>query len=403
MFESLRSHALQAAAPLGSGQAVLALGPQRHNSAGLLVDAQWWASPLHGDLHQASARDALSASAETLLTLAQRRGWRVVAVAHDPHSPSTGLAQQLAHLLDCPAQPVPHHHAHLAVVQAEQGWRDTQARLGLVLDGMSPGADGSSWGGELLLLKGPQLQRLGHLPALALPGGEEAAQQPWRLAAALLQRLGQGERTEALLGAQAGTSNARMVAQMLARKALSPLPQSTAAQCWLDAVAALLGLHATPDQTAAQALEHAATQWLAQGSPAAQALQAETPPLRGAVALHAPLDLDPLARELLALGPNHAGEAAARFQLRLADALAQAAHAAALQHGCHEVLLAGTCFNNPLLRTRLTQQLQLASLPTHQPQLQDRTHTALGQAWTAALQLTPTHPRQPQGARDCVG
>ncbi len=42
------------------------------------------------------------------------------------------------------------------------------------------GENGALWGGECLRVNYLDCERLGGLPAVALPGGDRAAMQPWR-------------------------------------------------------------------------------------------------------------------------------------------------------------------------------------------------------------------------------
>ncbi len=86
-----------------------------------------------------------------------------------------------------PVQRVLHHHAHIAACLAEHRWpRDGGAVIALALDGIGMGEGGALWGGECLLVDYERCERLGGLPAVALPGGDLAARQPWRnLAGAL--------------------------------------------------------------------------------------------------------------------------------------------------------------------------------------------------------------------------
>jgi len=52
--------------------------------------------------------------------------------------------------------------------------------IALALDGIGMGENGALWGGECLRVNYRQSERLGGLPAVALPGGDMAAKQPWR-------------------------------------------------------------------------------------------------------------------------------------------------------------------------------------------------------------------------------
>ena len=358
---------------------VLACGAWLKNAACLLVDGAPVWSAVHGDLSDPAACAALETSVEALLA---GHDAHIAAVAHDLHPDffSTQLAAQLAATLGVPAIGVQHHHAHIAAVVAEHGIEGPV--IGLALDGVGLGTDGQAWGGELMWVDGAQWQRMGHLVPLALPGGDRAAREPWRMAASALQALGRGDEITTRFAPQVGEAVAAGVHQMLVKNLNCPATSSTGR--WFDAAAGALGLSVrqTDEAQAAIALEAVAGRWLAQ--------YPGTPPLPGVVIdAQNRLDLCGLMPALFDACADGVDAAAAGFHLALADALADWAIRAARAQGIATVCLGGGCFFNRILRERVTNRLQAAALRVHRPL--DKgcgdAGLALGQAWVAAQQL----------------
>ena len=249
---------------------VLACGAFLKNAACLLdtgapLKPLW--SAQHGDLADPAACEALEQSVRTLLAQASHP---IDALAHDLHPDffSTHLAQRLALELGISAIAVQHHHAHIAAVLAEHGaqrdMKSDTARpvIGIALDGVGLGTDGVAWGGEVLLVEGARCERVGHLSPLTLPGGDVAAREPWRMAAAALHACGMAEQIVPRFAPTVGEQAARTIHTMLQRGL--NCPQTTAAGRWFDAVAGLLGLSVRQEfeAQAAMALEQAAARYL---------------------------------------------------------------------------------------------------------------------------------------------
>lgn len=365
---------------------VLACGAFLKNAACLLDTAapqgvHW--SELHGDLSDPAACVALERSVRGLQA---QGGGRIDAVAHDLHPDffSTHLAQRLAHELGVPAVAVQHHHAHIAAVMAEHGL--DRPVIGIALDGVGLGTDGSAWGGEVLRVDGAHVERVGHLLPLALPGGDVAAREPWRMAAAALHACSLAEQIVPRLTPTVGEPAARTIYAMLQRGL--NCPQTTAAGRWFDAAAGLLGVSVRQEMEAqaAIALEQAATRYLQEHT-----LRVRTSDW--GVTPDGQIDLRPLLVSSLldADGANPAAvdEAAARFHLTLADALAAHTITQARLHQLREVALGGGCFFNRVLRQRIVLQLSNAGLNVlHTQKLScGDAGLALGQAWVATHQL----------------
>lgn len=359
--------------------AVLACGAWLKNAACLLEDGQPHWSPLHGDLGDPAACVALERSLDALLA---QSGVPLQAVAHDLHPDfhSSRLAVALAERLGVPAVGVQHHHAHIAAVMAEHGL--TEPVVGLALDGVGLGTDGLAWGGELLWVAPGDWRRLGHLWPLRLAGGDTAAREPWRMAAAVLRVLGRGDEIEPRFAPAVGQAAARTVARMLDTGLNSPPTTSTGR--WFDAAAGALGLSVrqSHEAEAAIALETAAKRWCAQhGEPS---LDVDAP-----AACSEQLDLRPLVASLFGTPTDAVDAAAARFHFELADALAQWALEAARATGVDTVCLGGGCFMNALLTRRVTLRLQRRGLRVLRPQSTSCGDAGLawGQAWAVAQQI----------------
>lgn len=365
---------------------VLAVGAWLKNTACLVLDGRAHWSPVHGDLSDPAACSALELSVQALARQAADAGAPVQAIAHDLHPDffSTQLAIATADALGVPAIGVQHHHAHLAAVIAEHGI--TGPVVGLALDGVGLGLDGTPWGGELLWLDGAQWQRLGHLQPLALPGGDRAAREPWRMAASALHALGRADEIVPRFAAVADDAVAAGVRQMLDKGLNCPLTSS--AGRWFDAAAGALGLchHQRDEAQAAITLEQAATRALAR--------RPDLPPLAGAV-LRADGRIDLRAVISQLFDATDVDLAAAAFHRSLADALADALIRAARERGTRVAALGGGCFFNRILRERTVHRLQAAGLQVFQTGAQGcgDAGLAIGQAWVAAQQLQASRAR----------
>jgi len=350
-----------------SGPSVIALGGWLKNTVALTRGAQAFLSPHIGDLDNAATCEALVATLEHL-----QRTLGVVphAYAHDLHPDffSSRLAVRLAAEQGVPSLPVQHHHAHVAAVLAEHGVEE--AVLGIALDGVGYGQDGTAWGGELLRVDGASCSRLGHLQCLALPGADRAATEPWRMAAAALHALGRGAEIEHRFAHRPG---AVVVAGMLQRNLNCP-PSSSMGR-WFDAAAGLLGISdcSAYEGQAAMLLES-----LAQAHGPAAALGAGYRARADGTLELLPL-LDRLAAE------RDAARGAAVFHATVIAALAEWVLAAAHASGLRTVALGGGCFMNGILSTGLRRELaagglrvlEARQLPPNDGGL------ALGQAWVA--------------------
>lgn len=354
-----------------NGPAVLALGAGLKNTLCLTRGDEAFVSAHIGDLDNAATCGFLE---QTLAHLMDILAVQPAVVACDLHPDfhSTRLAQGLAEAWKLPLIPVQHHHAHLAAIAAEH--RITAPFVGLALDGVGLGSDGAAWGGELLRVDGAVCTRLGHLLPLALPGGDRAAREPWRMAAAALHRLGRGDEIARRFSDQAAAAQLHTV---LDNGLNAPLTSSLGRV--FDAAAALLGLKPVAGFEGQAAM-------LLEGCAAAHAGAATLWPGSWSLA-QGNLDLLPLLARL-ADWQGSREEAAAAFHRTLAQALADWVDGTAPE--AEVVALGGGCFLNAILTAQLGDLLAVAgrTVLTARAVPPNDGGIALGQAWVALQQLS---------------
>jgi hydrogenase maturation protein HypF len=344
-----------------AGPPVLALGAHLKTSVCVTRGAQAFLSQHIGDLETPATRAFHAEAAEHLLRILEVSP---VLVAHDLHPDMAST--QLAAEFGLPTLGVQHHHAHIAAVCAEHGV-DLPV-LGLALDGYGYGPQGEAWGGELLLLESAGFTTLGGLAPVMSPGGDKAAREPWRMAVALLEKLGRGREVSARFGQHALADRVHALVQT------GTAPMTSSCGRLFDAAAALLGLCEVNRYEAEAALR------LEAAASAPRAL------LGGWHISGGRVDFSPLFD---AVCDAEARDGAALFHGTLAAGLAQLTLEAAQRTGLTTVALGGGCLANRLLNEALCRLLAAQGIRTFVPR-----HVpagdgglALGQAWVAQRHL----------------
>jgi hydrogenase maturation protein HypF len=343
------------ALPVALERPLVAAGAELKSTFCVARRAEAFLSSHLGDL---TGQEAHAAFRHDLVLWLDMLGVAPAAIACDLHPDY--LSTRWAWEQGLPVIEVQHHHAHAAACLAEHG--ETGPALAVVLDGTGYGADGTIWGGEVLRCDLAGFERVAHLEPLPLPGGEAAVREPWRIAAAHLERTGRPvpwERWE-------------LVRQSLAVNA----PLSSGAGRLFDACSALLGVREriSYEGQAAIELEHLA------GDVEAPAYECTIAgdTIRGS-------DLVAAAHDDLAAGRDRA-EIAAAFHEGVAAVFAAACAEAG---GSGAVVLSGGCLQNLRLLASLRARVEREGFRvlTHAGVPPNDAGVSYGQAAVAATRL----------------
>jgi hydrogenase maturation protein HypF len=270
----------------------------------------------------------------------------------------------------------------------------SEPTIGLILDGMGHGPDGTIWGGEVLAGSATGYARLARLEHLALPGGEAAIREPWRVGvSALLRAYGEGAfRLDLPIISALAPGDVGRIQLMIDRSVNTPVTSS--AGRLFDAVAAILGIRskATYEAQAAIELEMTADGFDAEPWPdcVASALSGDGPSVAGperARLLGTTLIVRRVVEEALAGSP--VGAISAQFHATFAALLLEGARYARELTGIDRVGLSGGVFQNMLLFERLCVSLETDGFEvlTHSKVPSNDGGLAYGQAVVAAATL----------------
>jgi hydrogenase maturation protein HypF len=338
-----RGYAPGAAATFPTNRPILALGADLKNTITLVVDGQAFVSQHIGDLDHYESFCAFRETIRDLLAMYEIDSSELL-VAHDGHPEyvSTLHAAEFPAAEKCAVQ---HHRAHIASVVAERDAWDKRI-IGVSFDGTGYGDDGTIWGGEIFAGNVREgFERVAHLRAASLPGGDAAATYPVQAAAGFLARL--DEQVDLTARPFSFPSRYRDALQLVKSNVRSFA--TTSMGRLFDAAAALLGF------TREVTFEGQAAMWLERLATRATVAGAYPFPMVGDE-----LDFRPLLQSVVndRLRGRDQCKIARAFQRGIAKGLCDAVVTLCRAHNTDTIVLSGGVFQNELLLRDLKDLLQ---------------------------------------------
>jgi hydrogenase maturation protein HypF len=366
---------------------LLAFGGELKATFCFVKDGAAILSQHQGDLEDVSTFEDYQKNLQLYSRIYDHRPCLLVADMH-PEYLSAKLAKQRAADEVLPLLEVQHHHAHIASCMVENGVAlDAPPVLGIAIDGLGFGGDGTIWGGEFLLADYRSYRRVAAFKPVAMVGGVQAIREPWRNTYAhLVAGPGWSEFVDKFstleLHRYLKTKPLRTIDRMLETGLNVPLASSCGRL--FDAVAAALGLcadHALFEGQGAMELEALAETW-----------QSDEQPYNFAITEHANglLYLESLPMWLALLEDlerqTPVAQMAVRFHHGLARAIRDMVARIRSTRWVDTVALSGGCFQNKLLLEEVMRLLKADGLSCllHAKVPSNDGGLALGQAAIAA-------------------
>ena len=332
--------------PVEADGPVLAVGGELKSTIALARGRDVFLSHHIGDLKTTAAYGAFRQATEHLARVLEVAP-RVVAADMHPDYLSTRWAREESGL---PVVEVQHHHAHIAACLAENGSRGPA--IGLALDGVGYGPDGTVWGGEVLVADLADFRRAGHLEPVRMPGGDAASEEPRRMAAAYAAAVWGEQWPERVPNffEFASRDEAGLWVDMARRGVNSPV--TTSAGRLFDAASCAAGLRGLNAYEGQAACEFEGVADRDEGG----AYDACTERDEEGMVIVRGSDLFAAVAEEAVRGVD-TGRIAARFHNGLAQSLARACELVRDETGLALVALSGGVFQNALLLARLSERL----------------------------------------------
>ncbi len=216
--------------------AILACGAELKNTICITKGDKAFLSQHIGDLEN---METLNFFKQTIAHLQRILEVRPEIIACDMH-PDYLSSRYAAEQKDIRKVEVQHHHAHIISCMAEN--KLDGAVIGLSFDGTGYGADGTIWGGEVLIAEVGQFKRVAHLSDVRMPGSAAAIKEPWRMAVSYLyDAFGENFRELNLpILKKIESRNSKIIVEMILNGVNSP--QTSSLGRLFDGVAAIAGI-----------------------------------------------------------------------------------------------------------------------------------------------------------------
>ena len=332
----------RAAVDLGD-QCILGVGPELNANISIYRGGFCITSPHVGNVRNPRTLAYLQ---ETVERLGGFVGARYDRVVHDLHPQflSTRYAREVAEAAGAELLAVQHHRAHIAAATREEC-------VGIAIDGVGYGDDGTVWGGEVFAGQVPHLDRVAHLEVVPMPGGDLATRYPERMLYGILPTAGVRD----MLASRGWSAIELGVLSRQVERGLNVTGTSSTGRV-LDAAAALLGIcrERTYDGEPAMKLESAAY------AGRASAWDLEFRRDGGCEVLSTRSILAEAYRRSAA--GERTGDVAASIQYNLARGVAAMAIRAADELGIPRVALSGGVAYNRAIRETIIGEVRAAGL-----------------------------------------
>lgn len=163
------------------------LGAQENITGAIAFDGKIYPTQYIGDGSSLGVIEFLDSAIKFQKKLLGIEKINAIGIDLHPGYTTRKLGRELSETWGAQLVEVQHHHAHAVSLLVDRGLDEI---IALTLDGTGYGADGKSWGGEVLYANTEGYERVGHLQEIPLLGGEKAVRDPRRLVFALCELSG---------------------------------------------------------------------------------------------------------------------------------------------------------------------------------------------------------------------
>ncbi len=161
---------------------VVAFGADLNNACAVAVDRYVILTQYIGDLENLETVEFMKKALKFLLdTYGVKLSDAIIACDMHPRYTSSAIAEEYAKAHNAKLVKIQHHHAHIVSAMVEQGVEEGSECVGVAIDGVGYGTDGSVWGGEVMLVTYESFTRVGHLAHAPLVGGDVTVEYPARM------------------------------------------------------------------------------------------------------------------------------------------------------------------------------------------------------------------------------